>query len=124
LAQLLEWGDYVLRLQSAVHRFKRVRFSAAFYLSIEFQDTGYLVERFYKTSYGDAAAPRLWRCAPDSVPVVRYMSFWATTQEIGLGVVVGQGNWQQQLENNKQAFADRFCGARAIHRSFPAMMSR
>jgi len=28
--------------------------SAAFYLSIEFQQTGYLVERLYKVAYGDA----------------------------------------------------------------------
>jgi hypothetical protein len=28
--------------------------SAAFFLSIEFQDTGYLVERIYKAAYGDA----------------------------------------------------------------------
>ena len=33
---------------------KRINVSAAFFLSIEFQNTGYLVERLYKASYGDA----------------------------------------------------------------------
>src|ERR1700675_3082647 len=32
---------------------KRIDTSAAFFLSIEFQDTGYLVERLYKAAYGD-----------------------------------------------------------------------
>src|SRR6267378_4409276 len=33
---------------------RRINVSAAFFLSIEFQETGYLVERLYKTAYGDA----------------------------------------------------------------------
>src|SRR5438552_787635 len=32
----------------------RINTSAAFFLSIEFQETGYLVERAYKTAFGDA----------------------------------------------------------------------
>src|SRR5207237_2295873 len=39
------------------------------------------------------------------VPVVRFNEFLPDTQQIGQGVVVNVGNWQQQLENNKQAFA-------------------
>src|SRR5215510_12771237 len=35
---------------------KRVNVSGAFFLSIEFQQTGYLVERIYKAAYGDADA--------------------------------------------------------------------
>jgi hypothetical protein len=34
--------------------------------------------------------------------------FLSDTQEIGQGVIVGQGNWQQQLENNKQGFTAAF----------------
>src|SRR4030095_10097253 len=33
---------------------RRINVSAAFFLSIEFQETGYLVERLYKSAYGDA----------------------------------------------------------------------
>jgi hypothetical protein len=41
---------------SSNHAFKstkRVNVSAAFFLSIEFQETGYLVYRMYKTDCGD-----------------------------------------------------------------------
>ncbi|PYS56853.1 MAG: hypothetical protein DMF76_23800, partial [Acidobacteria bacterium] len=34
---------------------KRINVSAAYFLSIEFQQTGYLVERIYKAAYGDAS---------------------------------------------------------------------
>jgi hypothetical protein len=78
---------------------KRVNVSAAFFLSIEFQQTGYLVYRIYKSAYGNISG------AP--VPV-RFNEFTSDTKEIGQEVVVGQGNWQQQLENNKQAFTSQF----------------
>jgi hypothetical protein len=88
---------------------KRIDTSAAFFLSIEFQQTGYLVERIYKASYGDATGTSTLGGAHQlPVPVVRLTEFLPDTQEIGLGVVVGQGNWQQQLENNKQAFTLEF----------------
>jgi uncharacterized delta-60 repeat protein len=88
---------------------KRINVSAAFYLSIEFQDTGYLVERIYKVAYGDATGNSTFPSAHTfPVPIVRFNEFLADTQSIGLGVVVGQGNWQQQLENNKQAFTGGF----------------
>jgi hypothetical protein len=88
---------------------KRVNVSAAFYLSIEFQETGYLVERIYKASYGDASGTSTFNGVHQlSVPIVRFNEFLSDTQEIGQGVIVGQGNWQQQLENNKQAFATEF----------------
>jgi hypothetical protein len=78
---------------------RRINVSAAFYVSIEFQETGYLVYRMYKSAYGNLSG------AP--VPV-RFSEFLPDTQQIGQGIVVGVGNWQQQLENNKQAFAMDF----------------
>src|SRR5207253_556322 len=42
---------------------KRINVSAAYFLSIEFQQTGYLVERFYKAAYGNRARcghQRIW----------------------------------------------------------------
>jgi hypothetical protein len=88
---------------------KRINVSAAFFLSIEFQDTGYLVERIYKASYGDGnGVSTLGGAHQLPVPIVRLNELLPDTQEIGQGVVVGQGNWQQQLENNKQAFTAEF----------------
>ncbi|MFL6282222.1 MAG: FG-GAP-like repeat-containing protein [Pyrinomonadaceae bacterium] len=82
---------------------QRVNVSGAFFLSIEFQETGYLVERTYKTAYGDATSPGV----AGTVPVIRLNEFLPDTQQIGQGLIVGQGNWQAQLEANKVAyFAD------------------
>ena len=88
---------------------KRINVSASFYLSIEFQQSGYLVERLYKAAYGDAAGTSTYPGAHQlSVPIVRLNEFLSDTQEIGQGVIVNQGNWQQQLEDNKQSFTSEF----------------
>jgi hypothetical protein len=88
---------------------QRINTSAAFFLSIEFQDTGYLVYRIYKAAYGDASGTStLGGAHPISVPVIRLNEFLPDTQRIGQGVVVGQGNWQQQIDDNKTAFAEEF----------------
>ncbi|MDT5293264.1 MAG: hypothetical protein QOJ76_144, partial [Acidobacteriota bacterium] len=95
---------------------KRVNVSAAFFLSIEFKETGYFVYRTYKTAYGDINPP--------AVPVpVRLEEFLSDTQEIGQGVVVGQGAWQQQLEDNKNAFALEFVGRPRFQTAFPPTMT-
>jgi hypothetical protein len=76
-------------------RAKRVDTSAAFFLSIEFQETGYFVYRVYQAAFGDIAGK--------PVPVT-IQEFLPETQQVGRGVVVGQGNWQAQLDANKNAF--------------------
>src|ERR1700730_17260235 len=103
---------------------KRINVSAAFYLSIEFQDTGYLVERIYKASYGDANGTSTFGGSHQlPVPVIRLKEFLPDTQEIGQGVIVGQGNWQQQLENNKQAFTSEFVQRPRFTTAFPTSMT-
>ena len=88
---------------------KRIDTSAAFFISIEFQGTGYLVERLYKTAYGDIDGPSATGGAHTlKVPIIRLNEFLPDTQKIGQGVIVNQGNWQQQLEDNKQAFTEEF----------------
>lgn len=78
---------------------KRINVSAAFFVSIEFQETGYLVYRTYKTAFGNLAGK--------PVPV-HFIEFLRDTQEIGRGVQVGVGDWAAQLEANKQAYALAF----------------
>ena len=88
---------------------KRINVSAAYFLSIEFQQTGYLVERMYKAAYGDASGTSTIGGAHQlAVPIVRFNEFLPDTQEIGLGVIVGQPGFETVLENNKQAFALEF----------------
>jgi hypothetical protein len=103
---------------------KRINVSAAFYLSIEFQQTGYLVERIYKSAFGSApGASTLGGAHQLPVPVVRLDEFLSDTQKIGQGVVVGQGNWEQILENNKQAFAAEFVQRTRFTTAFPGSMT-
>jgi hypothetical protein len=78
---------------------KRVNTSAAFFRSIEFQQTGYLVYRIYKASYGDL---------PNGHVPIRFSEFMPDTQEIGHGVVVNQSGWETVLENNTKAFMSQF----------------
>jgi phage baseplate assembly protein gpV len=93
---------------------KRINVSAAYFLSIEFQQTGYLVYRFYKAAYGNAAG------AP--VPL-RLDEFLPDTREIGQGVVVNQSGWEQVLESNKQAFATEFVQRARFVSAYPTSMS-
>jgi hypothetical protein len=88
---------------------KRINVSAAYFLSIEFQQTGYLVERIYKAAYGDAnGTSTIGGTHQLAVPIVRFSEFLTDTQQIGLGVVVGQTGWETVLESNKQSFASEF----------------
>src|SRR5437660_3168428 len=85
---------------------KRINVSAAFFLSIEFQQTGYLVERLYKAAYGDGSGTSTVNGVhfQGPVPIVRFSEFLPDTQQIGQGVIVGQNGWETVLENNKQNF--------------------
>jgi hypothetical protein len=98
---------------------KRVDTSAAFFLSIEFQETGFLVYRTFKAAYGDAVSPNV----EGTVPVVRLNEFLADTQRIGRGVVVNRGDWQAQLEANKQAYALEFVRRARFTNAFPTSMA-
>ena len=83
---------------------KRVNVSAAFFLSIEAQETSYIVHRTYKTAFGDTTSPNV----SGTVPIVRLDEFLADSREIGADVRVGIGNWQDQLEANKVAYFQDF----------------
>jgi len=93
---------------------KRINVSAAFFVSIEFRETGYLVYRIYKSAYGSLAG------AP--VPL-RFNEFLPDTQQIGEGVVVNVGDWQTQLENNKQAFTAAFVARSRFTTAYPTSMT-
>lgn len=103
---------------------RRINVSASFFLSIEFQQTGYLVERFYKVAYGDRTSVSAFNGThPVFVPIVRFEEFLPDTQEIGRGFAVGIGPWQTTLENNKAAFATAFVQRPRFVASFPLNMT-
>jgi DNA-binding beta-propeller fold protein YncE/mono/diheme cytochrome c family protein len=85
---------------------KRVNVSAAFFLSIEFKETGYFVERLYRAAFG--GRPTMAQFMPD-------------TQEAGRGLVVGADGWQDKLEANKRAFIEAFAARAAFHQAFDTL---
>ena len=76
---------------AACREVKRVNVSAAFFLSIEFQQTGFLVYRLYRTSF--ARTPALREFSPDTV-VIRE------------GVIVNTEGWELRLAANQTAFIE------------------
>ena len=103
---------------------RRVSVSASFFLSIEFQQTGYLVDRSYKTAYGDAMRnSTLGGPHQLLVPIIRFKEFLTDTQQITKGVIVLHPGWEQVLENNKQAFFAEFVKRTRFTTAFPASMT-
>jgi len=94
---------------------KRIDTSAAFFLSIEFQRTGFLVYRLYKVSF--PARPERPRGLP------RYQEFIRDTQDIGRDVVVGNIGWEQKLEVNTVAFLNDFIARAEFQANFPAQLT-
>jgi hypothetical protein len=99
---------------------RRIHVSASFFLSIEFQDTGYLVERLYKSSYGDAnGTSTIGGAHTLPVPIVKFSEFLPDTQKLSQGVIVGQSGWELVLENNKQAFVAEFVQRTRFATAYP-----
>ena len=95
-AGLSFWTDEIEKCgdDDACREVKRINVSGAFFLSIEFRETGYFVYRVYKAALG--RAPTLAEFAPDAA-------------RVGATVVVG-GNqpWSTRLEGNKLSFVQAF----------------
>jgi hypothetical protein len=104
---------------------KRIDTSAAFFLSIEFQETGFLVHRIYKTAFGEAIGSAVINNVPTQipVPVVRLDEFLPDTQRIGRDVIVGTPDWPLRLEANKVSFAQEFVQRARFAVAFPSTMT-
>jgi hypothetical protein len=93
---------------------KRINVSAAFFLSIEFQETGFLVYRFYKAAYGNL---------PGAPVPVRFNELLTDMQLIGQDVIVGVGDWPLKLEANKKAYASQFGARSSLTTALPTSLS-
>lgn len=82
---------------------KRIDTSAAFFLSIEFQRTGFYVFR-------------IWVATERSPSFIEFMR---DTQSIGKDLIVGAQGWEQQLDANSQRFTEEFISRRNFRRLFP-----
>jgi hypothetical protein len=79
---------------------KRIHTSAAFFLSIEFERSGYLVYKAHKAAFGNLEG----RPVP-----VRRETFMPETRSISNGVVVnGEPDWEAKLNANKDAYLQAF----------------
>jgi YVTN family beta-propeller protein len=87
---------------------KRINVSAAFFLSIEFQQTGFLV---YKTNLASFAA------------LPRFNQFFIDTPRLGRNVVVGQPGFEVLLEANKVAFFKGWVQLPNFVAAFPANLT-
>ncbi|HSS22124.1 MAG TPA: Ig-like domain repeat protein [Pyrinomonadaceae bacterium] len=96
---------------------RRINVSAAFFLSIEFQETGYLVYRTYKTAFGNLTNP------PGAPVPVKFVDFLRDAQQMQQGVQVGIGNWQLQLEANKAAYALAFVQRADFLAAYPGSLT-
>ena len=86
---------------------RRVDVSSAFFLSIEFKETGYFVIRAHKAAFGNIK----------SNP--RYAVFLRDQREIGEGVIVGQPGFQQRLDANRQKYLEDFVTRPEFVAQFP-----
>ncbi|HYH84246.1 MAG TPA: DUF4214 domain-containing protein [Pyrinomonadaceae bacterium] len=86
----------------------RIDVSAAYFLSIEFKETGYLVYRLYRASFGRA---------------VLFNEFVADTQEVEKGIVVGETGWQDEIAANKKAFLQNWVQRADFNARYGSMTS-
>lgn len=89
---------------------RRINVSAAFFLSSEFQQTGYLVYKTYQAAFNSGEFLKLREFLPD-------------TQDIGRGVIIGQAGADAQLEANKVRFFTDFVQRSAFLTAFPTTMT-
>ncbi|HEX7176674.1 MAG TPA: DUF4214 domain-containing protein [Pyrinomonadaceae bacterium] len=101
---------------AACREVRRINTSAAFFLSIEFQETGFLVHRIYRAAFSESAA------RPRGLP--RYREFVRDSQTISRGVVVGEGDdWRLRLDTNQREFVKEFVERAEFKALYPATMS-
>ena len=91
---------------------KRINVSAAFFLSIEFQRTGFLSYLTNKAAFGNLTSG-------PPVPVL-YGQFEKETQQLQKDLVFGQPGFDAQLEANKQAYFNDFVNRPEFVAKFPA----
>jgi hypothetical protein len=84
---------------AACREVKRIDTSAAYFLSIEFEQTGYLVHRFYRASFSRRPL---------------FSEFLDDTRVIGNGVIVKAPGWEALLESNTQSFINSWINRPAL----------
>jgi hypothetical protein len=92
---------------------KRINVSAAFFFSIEFQQTGYLVYKTYAAAFGPSRIG-------SKVPLTR--SEFLDFQRVSQGVIVGATAWKDQLDANQAAYFNEFVQRPNFRATYPDTM--
>ncbi|HEX8336664.1 MAG TPA: TIGR03118 family protein [Pyrinomonadaceae bacterium] len=102
---------------AACREVKRVNVSAAFFLSMEFQRTGYLAYLTHRAAFGPKAAG-----AEADVPVL-YGNFMRDMQQLQRGYVFGQPGAEAVLEANKAAYFNEFVTRPEFFSKYPSTLT-
>lgn len=102
--------------QACIDR-KRIDVSGAFFLAIEFQETGFLAIRTHRAAFGATGATGL------SVAPVLYGSFIPDTQALQKDFVFGAPGHEAQLEANKIAYFNDFVTRPEFVDKYPASLT-
>jgi hypothetical protein len=94
----------------------RVRVSAVFFHSTEFQDTGYLVYKTYGAAFGTT------RVVGSTVPLT-LNEFLPNVRHLSQDLVVGYPGWEEHLEANKVAYFDAFVTRSDFFAAYPPTMT-
>src|SRR4030095_10221411 len=94
---------------------KGINVSAAFFLSIEFKETGYLIYKTYAAAFGPT---RIGSTVPLTLDEFKF-----DIPELSQGVVVGAAGWQQQLAANKVVFYRNFVARPPFSAAFPLSLT-
>jgi len=102
------WSDQILACGGDTECVdsKRTHVSAAYFFSIEFQETGGLVDGLYRASFG--RRPSYGEFRPDAAAVAPLL-------------VVGADGWATMLESGKAAFVDAFVQRAAFQTTYGSL---
>jgi predicted extracellular nuclease len=102
------WSDQIREcgFDSDCSERRTVNVSAAYLFSIEFANTGRLVDGLYRTSYGRRPL---------------YAEFLPDSRSVAPGVVVGVGDWTGQLSADKRAFVAAWVERPAFRAAYDGM---
>src|SRR6185295_18033174 len=93
---------------------QRENISAAYFLSIEFQETGFYALRIQRAAFGKKSR---------DASRVTFAQFVPDAAEVGAGLVVNQTGWQQVMEQNKQNYAAKVVASADFSARFPTTQS-
>jgi Tol biopolymer transport system component len=92
---------------AACREVRKINTSAAFFLSIEYQQTQFYIYRIYL----------------ETLKAHKYLDMVRDAQEISRDVIVGSPGWEQRLDENTQRFTEDFVSSPQFRLNYPVGIS-